>query len=207
MRDVDIEHAAQLIYAVVQRFRTDGKIVPWVDGGNSLVQDECRLAARLIVERHRGDVPVQPSREPAAWRIDALPPHTWVTFTNDAAVADANRVAGWPVTPLFELPPLLHAGAPVPRLREVLFKNGYWHRVRDGVLEQKLPHSDHWVPASLVNMFDMGAYEALKVDSTEPVETVDDILSDYLNTTELAKVATRLRAAVLAEAPNAGAGR
>jgi hypothetical protein len=45
-----------------------------------------------------------------AWRIDALPPHTWVQFTDDAAVANANRVAGWPVTPLFVVAPHSRAG-------------------------------------------------------------------------------------------------
>jgi hypothetical protein len=209
MGDADIEHAAQLIYAVVHRFRTDGKTMPWVDGGNSLVQEDCRRAAQRIVERHRVDASAPPAREPVAWRIDALPPHTWVQFTDDAAVANANRVAGWPVTPLFVVAPHSRAGlellekerdmcmgwyekdigklTPTPprRLREykgvTYAPNGKWYDTAACLYFASA--AELIVKRKGFTDADHAALLALRDDLWEPVETLEAVLEDWANAT------------------------
>ena len=147
-------------------------------------------------------------------KMSATPMIDLVLSVSDVQVIDGLALA----TELRTLIAERDALKPAPverRLREIQIA-GYadLYRWKDGKLEAAVGNPPRWAVQHVIRTEWIDAVTALRDDPYEPVETVDDVLAKFWDETRVNAMrvnidayVARVKVAVRAEAPNAGAGR
>lgn len=93
-----VEATARRIYAAMQKYSDKGRTMPWVDGGNSLAQEEARACARDVLRREACWVGATPAGY-IAYNVgdDGLP--SFGLFYGDPRGATTYYTHGW--TPVY----------------------------------------------------------------------------------------------------------